>query len=98
MSRAVRKVPPFLAILLSPTAAGRCSASNAIVTGFLNNGGADFGGSLNGTIVSGLNDADSFIAKYNPSGGVQWVQTGYGGYDIVADTQNNLYSNDFAKF
>jgi hypothetical protein len=65
------------------------AGGNAIVTGGLNNGDVDFGGKM--VSVAGPSDGDFFVAKYNASGEVQWVQVAYGGYGIAADKHDNLY-------
>lgn len=65
------------------------SQGNILVGGNLNNGAADFGGLV--VTVAGPYSSDSFIAKFNSSGVVQWVRLGHGG-GITIDRSGNIYS------
>src|SRR5262245_9707910 len=59
------------------------SGGNVIVTGFLENGQADFGGTV--VFASGPSGGDFFVAKYKTTGETQWAQVAYGGYGVAAD-------------
>ena len=55
------------------------SSGNVIVSGFLREGTADFGGMILYPGSSGHSfGGDSYIAKYNPNGELLWVQLAYG--------------------
>jgi outer membrane protein assembly factor BamB len=68
---------------------------NIILTGYLYNGATDFGGKV--VKVAGRFDSDFFIAKFSPSGEVQWVQTGYGYGGLAVDRQSNIFFNGSAN-
>lgn len=67
------------------------SSGNIIIGGFLAEGTADFGGT---TVFPGSTGhgygGDPYIAKYNPSGELQWVQLGYGAV-FATDKQGDIY-------
>lgn len=63
------------------------AAGNIITTGYLYKGTADFGG----TIVSIQQNADSYTAKYNGNGAVQWVRLGHGCLGVAVDKQGDIY-------
>jgi hypothetical protein len=64
---------------------------NIVTTGYLNNGEANFGGTV--VTVAGPFSGDFFVAKYKASGDVQWVRVEYGGRGVAADRQDNIYFN-----
>jgi hypothetical protein len=67
------------------------SSGNIIIGGSLREGTADFGGI---TVFPGSTGhgygGDPYIAKYNPSGELQWVQLGYGAV-FATDKQGDIY-------
>jgi hypothetical protein len=63
---------------------------NIVMSGFLRNGRADFGGTV--VNVETPNGGDFFIATFNASGDIQWVKTGFGG-GVAADKQGGVYFN-----
>lgn len=88
-AKRIEGAPDVLGLGGSATSIGVDSQGNIIVSGGLNNGAADFGGQV--VTVAGPYSSDSFIAKYNSSGDLQWVRLGLGGR-ITLDSSGNIYS------
>src|SRR4029450_5877720 len=67
---------------------------NIAITGYVNNGEANFGGTV--VTIAGPYDGYSFVAKYRPTGDVQWAKAAHGGSGIAADRQGNVYCTGYA--
>jgi hypothetical protein len=62
---------------------------NIVITGYLNDGKADFGGTV--ITVDGPYDGYFFVAKFNGAGKVQWAKQSHGGYGVAVDRTGNIY-------
>jgi hypothetical protein len=62
---------------------------NIVITGYLNNGQANFGGTV--VSIAGPYSGYSFTAKYGPAGEVLWAKQTHGGGGVAVDRQGNIY-------
>jgi hypothetical protein len=85
--RRVEGAAPGFGIQSSASGIALDSAGDVITTGYLYEGTADFGG----TVVRVQKYSDSYIAKYNSNGNVQWVRLGHGSRGLAVDRQGDIY-------
>ncbi len=62
---------------------------NLVITGYLNDGKADFGGTV--INIDGPYSGYFFVAKFNGAGEVQWAKQSHGGYGVAVDRTGNMF-------